>query len=362
MPRRSDCTLVVAANFIEASRDAGYKNVASALGELIDNAFEADASSVRINITRYSVSEGSKYLLSISDNGRGMTQDTCRNSLRFGWSSRFNQRSSHGRYGMGLPNASLSQARRVDIMSSRSGRSAVSAYLDADEFRKSGRETVPGGKRLPISHYRKYHPFKRGTTVSWSKCDRLDNRKLAPLVRRLRIELGRIFRYQLWGGKRIAINGEYLRPIDPLFERSGAGLTGAISYGPELAFEILLPNSSDTRNRSSMVRVRFTELPVADWHSLSNEKKNAAGIAKRAGVSIVRAGREIDYGWFFMGQKRRENYDDWWRCEVRFEPVLDELFGVTHTKQVIQPSEKLLAALTPDVELIARELNTRDHQ
>ena len=33
------------------------------------------------------------------------------------------------------------------------------------------------------------------------------------------------------------------------------------------------------------------------------------------------ANREIDFGWFFMGNKRRENYDDWWRCEVKFEPV-----------------------------------------
>ncbi len=28
--------------------------------------------------------------------------------------------------------------------------------------------------------------------------------------------------------------------------------------------------------------------------------------------------RESDYGWFFMGPKRKENYDDWWRCEVAF--------------------------------------------
>jgi hypothetical protein len=359
MPSPYGPTLVVAANFLEASRDAGYKNVASALGELIDNAFEADASSVRITISRRDPTEGSKYLVFISDNGCGMTPDTCRNSLRFGWSSRFNQRCSYGRYGMGLPNASLSQARRVDVMSSTNGRSAVSAYLDADELRKSGRETIPAARRFPISQYREYHPFTRGTTVSWSKCDRLDNRKLAPLVSRLRIELGRIFRYQLWSGKRIAINGEYLRPIDPLFERPGAGLIGAISYGPELTFEISLPNISDKAHRSSIVRVRFTELPVVEWCWLSNEKKNTAGITKRAGVSIVRAGREIDYGWFFMGQKRRENYDDWWRCEVRFEPVLDELFGVTHTKQTVQPSEKLLTTLTPDVERIARELNIR---
>ena len=105
--------------------------------------------------------------------------------------------------------------------------------------------------------------------------------------------------------------------------------------------------------------MRFTELPVDDWHSLSNEEKNLKGIAKRAGVSVVRAGREIDRGWFFMGQKRRENYDDWWRCEVRFEPDLDEPFGVTHTKQEIHPTEYLARVLTPDIERIARELNGR---
>src|SRR5207237_3592064 len=88
-------------------------------------------------------------------------------------------------------------------------------------------------------------------------------------------------------------------------------------------------------------------------------EKNAQSIAKRAGVSIVRAGREIDRGWFFMGQKRRENYDDWWRCEVRFDPDLDEMFGVTHTKQEIRQTEKLVAILTPDMENIARELNAR---
>jgi len=58
-----------------------------------------------------------------------------------------------------------------------------------------------------------------------------------------------------------------------------------------------------------------------------------------------------------MGRKRKENYDDWWRCEVRFEPQLDELFGVTHTKQEIHPTETLLEVLVPDMERIGRELN-----
>src|SRR6266487_3387449 len=60
-----------------------------------------------------------------------------------------------------------------------------------------------------------------------------------------------------------------------------------------------------------------------------------------------------------MGQKRRENYDDWWRCEVRFDPDLDEMFGVTHTKQEIRPTEELIGILTPEVEKTARELNAR---
>ncbi|MGD0779142.1 MAG: hypothetical protein ABSC05_40715, partial [Candidatus Solibacter sp.] len=110
---------------------------------------------------------------------------------------------------------------------------------------------------------------------------------------------------------------------------------------------------------TSTVRVRFTELPVEELCMLSNAEKADAGITKGAGVSVVRAGREIDYGWYFMGTKRKENYDDWWRCEVEFEPVLDEFFGLTHTKQRVNPTPTLNAVLAPHLESIARMLNRR---
>ena len=101
---------------------------------------------------------------------------------------------------------------------------------------------------------------------------------------------------------------------------------------------------------------------MEEWHGLSNEEKQRRGISKGAGVSIVRANREIEYGWFFMGDKRKENYDDWWRCEVKFEPSLDEVFGITHTKQQIRPSQDLQAALVPDIEATAKALNRRARQ
>src|SRR5205823_2794019 len=109
----------------------------------------------------------------------------------------------------------------------------------------------------------------------------------------------------------------------------------------------------------SMVKVRFSELPVKKLYTLSNNEKAGQGITKGAGVSVVRAGREVDYGWFFMGSKRKENYDDWWRCEVEFEPLLDEWFGLTHTKQRVNPSQALTTVMSPHLEAIARKLNCR---
>jgi Histidine kinase-, DNA gyrase B-, and HSP90-like ATPase len=358
MLKTKQSSLIVASHFIEATRDSGYKSLGSALAELIDNSFEAKATRVEVVVERKEGSDPAESHLRVSDNGAGMDSDTCSNALRFGWSSRFNQRDSHGRYGMGLPNASLSHARRIEIITSRNGRDGFSTYLDADEFSSGGRESVSDAITVSGTEFGKIHPFQRGTTVIWRKCDRLEYRYLGPLVKRLGLELGRLFRYQLWGGKHITLNGELVKPVDPLFEKQGNGLSGAKAFGPELVYEIELPAGACPAI-SSVVKVKFTELPVQEWHGLSNREKNITGIAKGSGISIVRAGREIDRGWFFMGQKRRENYDDWWRCEVRFEPDLDELFGVTHTKQEIHPADKLCGILVPDMERIARELNGR---
>src|SRR6202043_1415137 len=113
---------------------------------------------------------------------------------------------------------------------------------------------------------------------------------------------------------------------------------------------------------TALVQIKFSQLPVAAWRDLANADKQKLGISRGAGVSIVRANREIAYGWYFLGSKRRENYDDWWRCEVKFEPKLDEYFGVNHTKQQINPARDLDRLLTPDLEHIGRILNARVRQ
>ncbi|HEY7427684.1 MAG TPA: hypothetical protein VH682_25870 [Gemmataceae bacterium] len=62
--------------------------------------------------------------------------------------------------------------------------------------------------------------------------------------------------------------------------------------------------------------------------------------------------------WFF-GANRRQNYASWWRGEISFEPELDELFAISHSKQGINPTVELREILTPDMEAVARQLNGR---
>jgi hypothetical protein len=159
----------------------------------------------------------------------------------------------------------------------------------------------------------------------------------------------------------VVINGGAVQPIDPLYLRKESMRTGGKLYGKPIEYPIEAPSSNGHASTGNVI-VTFSELPVHAWHELSNDEKRRLGISNGAGVSVVRAEREIDFGWFFMGTKRRENYDDWWRCEIRFDPVLDEAFGITHTKQQIRPQDYLLEILSPDIENLAKALNSRIRQ
>jgi hypothetical protein len=355
MKKLESHNIIALDHFIQATRDAGYKSITSALAELVDNSFEAGAQNVDIE---FSKSEAGEITVTVGDDGCGMTPSVIRLALQFGGSTRFDSRQGIGRYGMGLPNSSLSQARRVDVFTWRKKKSIWWSYLDIDEIIERNLADVPTPKRYKNSLMKNPRRSETGTIVIWSNCDRIEYKSELKFLADIERELGRLFRKHLWLGKRIYLCGKPIRPVDPLFLRKGANLVGALPFGPPLYYEVEVSKPGVKRQRAAVI-VNFVELPIEDWHDLSNEQKRSFGISKRAGVSIVRAGREIDYGWFFMGKKRKENYDDWWRCEISFDPILDELFGVTNTKQGIRPTETLINILSPDIERVAHELNSR---
>src|SRR5262249_28901754 len=137
------------------------------------------------------------------------------------------------------------------------------------------------------------------------------------------------------------------------FLQPSAKLVGGRQFGDSLTYQF------SGEGGFGVIEVRFSELPVDRWHDLTSDDKRQMGVTNAPCVSIMRTDREIDRGWYFMGTKRRQNYDDWWRCEVSFDPSLDELFGITHAKQAISPTEELNRVLVPDLEPIARALNNR---
>lgn len=356
MSTEQDFSIIAVDKFIRATRDSGYKGTPSAVAELIDNALQAHATKISVTLSLEAEPTDHPVVLTVVDNGTGMDSSTLRLALRFGGSTRFNDRRGLGRYGMGLPNSSLSQAKRVTVHSWTSGNGDVlQAYLDIDEISSGSVTQVP--EPVPVARPEFVNGHASGTAVTWTCCDRLDNRRVSTLARKLSYSIGRRFRHFLWKGVSIDVNGEAVVPIDPLFLHSRAMFSGASRFGQEITRQVAA--HPEDRSHTGTVRVRFSELPVAEWSKLSNAEKRERGIAKGAGVSIVRGEREVDYGWFFLGGKRKENYDDWWRCEIQFDPILDEAFGITHTKQQIRPRPHLLEALGPDIEPLARLLNGR---
>src|SRR5262245_35096028 len=105
--QRQTASLVSEEHFVLATRDTGYRTVAAAVAELVDNSLQAGATDIQILV---SDTDGLGLSVAVLDNGCGMDAAVISTALRFGGTTRFNDRTGSGRYGMGLPNSSLSRA------------------------------------------------------------------------------------------------------------------------------------------------------------------------------------------------------------------------------------------------------------
>ena len=113
---------------VKAMRDNGYKNAAYALAELMDNSIQAKATVVEllcmeseelVNHRRRS----QIYMIGVLDNGSGMDEMTLQVSLQFGNGMNLDEvaQTGMGKFGMGLPASSVSQAKRVEVWTWQAG-------------------------------------------------------------------------------------------------------------------------------------------------------------------------------------------------------------------------------------------------
>lgn len=338
-------------NFLHSTRESGYRSLSFALAELVDNSVQAGAGTIAICLPKDEIS-AEYWEITVTDDGCGMEPETLQRCLAFGGSSRYDSRSGLGRFGMGLPNSSMSQARRVEVFSWCAKGNGSGVYLDIDEAMMSDLPSIGISADRPATHLHS----NSGTQVRWTKLDRETPRSWSKEGEKISRQLGRMFRQVIESGLLITLNGCPIPALDPLLLSLGPPEALASPYGEPIMIDA--SGISGSKNRRSIVEVRFSSLDVHRLSGLNTAQKRALGIVGGAGVSLVRAGREIDYRWVFIG-KRKENYDEWWRCQISFHPCLDEAFGVTNTKQGVRPTEALKRLLTPPITAVARVLNGR---
>ena len=110
---------------VKAMRDNGYKNAAYAIAELMDNSIQAGAKTVELLCADQEIMVDQRarrrhYEVAVLDDGSGMNEATLQIALQFGNGTRLDpDRAAEGmgRFGMGLPSASVSQCQRVDVWS-----------------------------------------------------------------------------------------------------------------------------------------------------------------------------------------------------------------------------------------------------
>lgn len=342
---------------VRAMRDSGYKSTAYALAELIDNAIQAKASEVEIICVEekslIKQRQGTRIReIGVIDNGEGMDANVLAIALQFGNGMRLNDRSGIGRFGMGLPNASISQCRRLDVWTWQSGvENALHSYLDMDEIEAGEIDDVPEPDQLPVPPAWKERSSvigRKGTLIVWSEFDdhRLTWATAKSTLYNTEMLVGRIYRKFIDLGTaeirlRAFSDGEEsyavtARANDPLY------LMAPTSTPAPFADQSMFqrwgdkdhPFKIETEGGSFDVTVRISwARPETVCKDGTNRGSTLYGrhAAKNIGVSIVRANRELD-----LDDSWVNSYDPverWWGVEVDFPAELDEIFGVTNNKQ-----------------------------
>ena len=347
---------------IDALRDSGYKNAAYALAELLDNSIQAKAESITLLcIEGHNPQEPKRKFvdsIAVLDNGVGMDATTLRSALQFGNGTRLGDRTGIGRFGMGLPNSSISQCRHVDVYSWQDGLSScVSTHLDVTSI-QNGQALIPMPEPaiIPenISRHISNFPEKSGTLVVWSQLDRLTWKQGKTVIRNTEQLIGRIYRHFLDIGSPRPLTIELIdadvfgseasrslaKPVDPLYLMAPTQTPHPFDKKP--MFEPFGDQEYEIKGHRVTVRFSIAKNEAREGDNAGN-KAWGQHAKHQVGVSLVRAGRELSLDTNLCIAEVTER---WWGAELSFPPDLDEVFGVTNNKQAANnvPSQGSQAA------------------
>ena len=156
---------------VESTRSIGY-SFEAAVADIIDNSISASATDIRIGF----MSKDPEWLC-VQDNGWGMSSEELENAMRYGSQSSHEVRAKNdlGRFGLGLKMASLSQCRKVTVLTKKDG-IMCGACWDLDYIIAQGNwalKTYSANELKDLPGYYYLAAKESGTAVLWEQCDRL---------------------------------------------------------------------------------------------------------------------------------------------------------------------------------------------
>ena len=355
---RSKFGLMVPEAFVRGIRDLGYRSNGDAIAEFIDNALQAYADRVDV-VFGYDGSHSAKKpgQLAVIDNGHGMEAAMIRMAVMWGGTHREDDRTGLGRYGYGLPCASVSLGRRFTVYSQVAGGALHAVTLDLDTLTAGGYTDSTGDIIVPepvITTFPRFvqdqlalsdgDQWTSGTVILIEKLDRLEWVTAQGLRENLRRQFGVTY-HKLRGEAVLLVDNEIVEPIDPLFLTLDFHLHDldedrARALDP-IRVEVRDPETGDYRGAMTL---RYAWLPPS--FGSVDKGRDAVGLNANArfgilkdyhGIVFSRNGRLIDV------QTRTPwtsfiNNDRYIKVEIEFSATLDEAFGVTTSKQQVTVS------------------------
>ena len=321
------------------------------------------------------------------DNGAGMGERMVRYALSWGGGTHFDDPGFIGKFGFGLPNASINQTRHVDVYTRAKGSQKVyRAWLNLDEVDDFGIQRIPEPTLGDLPDFVKKYlddkglTFEHGTAVVWVRPDRLTYRTGASLKEHLLDDFGVTYRYLLDNFETVR-GGSTRRNGRSLFLDSRSRYYvapedgGAVMPEPERAIPVRYYQDPETGGKHlakidettpldtndpnllgvGNIAVKIARFPYEFAKHKKGKKETDAHRrfdirSSRRGMTFVRAGREIETVDAFPRSKRDEasglgqwpllqGYAYHWGIEVKFDPTLDDVFGITNDKQRVRPVE-----------------------
>ena len=316
---------------MESMRSVGY-TIEAAVADVIDNSITAEATNIDL---RYS--SNGPFEIAIVDDGYGMNREGAIDAMRLAARSPMDNRKEGdlGRFGLGLKTASLSQCRRLTLVT-KQGENVYAYCWNLDHVIQTHSWALiklEPGEYESLLGWEVLEKYEHGTLINWRDIDQVsvtegssqDDFNLA--LMRVSEHLSLVFHRFLAGTdveKRfIRVNGKAIKPLDPFLEGHKS-----TQVSPVETIDV----EGEEVKACAYTLPYITKLSNAD-----KEQIKVLGVLRDSqGFYIYRAHRLVIWGTWFRVTTRTE-HAKLTRVKVDIPNSLDHLWSLDIKKSAAEP-------------------------